>query len=192
MICKHYQTQKGCSFGDKCQFAHGMEDLRANNGIPNPHSMNQVAMNEQKKGPNPQNYKIVKCKYWEKDGTCRYGSLCTFAHGEKEIRTKSDNMNYNRTDGMEPNPMASPGSYPNMPGMNPYMMGMDPNMMFAFENMMGIYQQQDPNQNPMNNQFVNFIQMQQQQQQQQQIPGQNIGMNNQLNMIYQNKKEGSN
>lgn len=30
MLCKHFETNKGCSFGDKCQFAHGAAELRAN------------------------------------------------------------------------------------------------------------------------------------------------------------------
>ena len=38
------------------------------------------------------NYKIVKCKNWEKDGTCKYGMHCTFAHGDKDLRNKGDNL----------------------------------------------------------------------------------------------------
>ena len=38
------------------------------------------------------NYKIVKCKNFEKDGTCKYGQHCTFAHGDKDLRHKSENM----------------------------------------------------------------------------------------------------
>ena len=38
------------------------------------------------------NYKIAKCKNWEQDGTCKYGIHCTFAHGDNELRNKSDNM----------------------------------------------------------------------------------------------------
>ena len=38
------------------------------------------------------NYKIVKCKNWEKDKTCKYGAHCTFAHGDTELRNKSDNL----------------------------------------------------------------------------------------------------
>ena len=41
---------------------------------------------------NALNYKIVKCKNWEKDGTCKYGVHCTFAHGDAEIRNKNDNL----------------------------------------------------------------------------------------------------
>lgn len=79
MLCKHYSSQKGCSFGDKCQFAHGPQELRSPPGGMNQMMPNQMRQ-QQKRGPNPQNYKIVKCKYFERDGTCRYGTLCSFAH----------------------------------------------------------------------------------------------------------------
>ena len=38
------------------------------------------------------NYKIVKCKNWEKDGTCKYGVHCTFAHGDNDLRNKAENI----------------------------------------------------------------------------------------------------
>ena len=38
------------------------------------------------------NYKIVKCKNWEKDGTCKYGVHCTFAHGDNDLRNKTENI----------------------------------------------------------------------------------------------------
>ena len=38
------------------------------------------------------NYKIVKCKNWEKDRTCKYGVHCTFAHGDEDLRNKADNL----------------------------------------------------------------------------------------------------
>ena len=41
---------------------------------------------------NALNYKIVKCKNYEKDGTCKYGAHCTFAHGDAEVRNKNDNL----------------------------------------------------------------------------------------------------
>lgn len=96
----------------------------------------------EKKGPNLQNYKIVKCKYWEKDGTCRYGTLCTFAHGDTEMRTKTDNLllNQGQMGFYDPGMQMMPGMMPPMQGgqmdpnfamMNPYMMGFDPNLMMG-------------------------------------------------------------
>ena len=61
----------------------------------NQQPVEQVAI---KKLPNPQNYKIVKCKNFEttgiiqtKKGNCKYREYCTFAHGETELRTKNEN-----------------------------------------------------------------------------------------------------
>ena len=129
MLCKHFSSPKGCSFGDKCQFAHGVNDLRTSNGLPisNPQIPNNTP--QDKKSLNLQNYKIVKCKYWEKDHNCRYGSLCTFAHGDEELRTKSDNMLSNQPQlslGFMPMAMDNfqTNPYIMLPGMDPVMMAM--------------------------------------------------------------------
>ena len=95
-----------------------------------------------KKGPSPQNYKIVKCKYWEKEGTCRYGTLCTFAHGDTEVRSKTENimltnqqpMGFYDMNNQMPSDMNQMGGMNGMNGMNGMggmngMSGMnDPNM----------------------------------------------------------------
>ena len=107
-MCKHYNTPQGCSYGDKCQFAHGPEDLRG------PGQMGMGDQGQQKNQKNPLNYKIVKCKNFEKDGTCKYGSHCTFAHGDADLRSKADNYT-----NLQPNIM-------NM---------MDPNMMYNYQMM---------------------------------------------------------
>ncbi len=138
-----------------------------------------TAGGDSKKGPNLQNFKIVKCKYWEKDGTCRYGTLCTFAHGDTEIRTKTDNLLLNQgqagyydMQGMQMNPNMQGMQYdPNMmPMMNPYMMGFDPNMMMS-SGMMGVPQGFDPNAMSMNPN-ISGQQGQGQGQVQGQVPGQ--------------------
>lgn len=98
--------------------------------------------NYQKKTPNPSNFKIVKCKNFEKgkdreiylilEGACKYGTSCTFAHGDTELRTKSDNsMN-----------MPMNNFNPMMGMQNPYMMDpsmMDPTMMIAMQQAMMSY-----------------------------------------------------
>ena len=115
-MCKHYNTPQGCSYGDKCQFAHGAQELRLNTG---------GAMTQQNKNKtnNMLNYKIVKCKNWEKDKTCKYGAHCTFAHGDQELRNKNDNLCQMNT-GF---PMMVPMMY-DMSGM-PMMMPQNTDMM---------------------------------------------------------------
>jgi hypothetical protein len=76
--------------------------------------MQNIGLNN-KSQTNYLNYKIVKCKNWEKDRTCKYGAHCTFAHGDEDLRNKADNL-YQMNN--------------NFPMMVPMMMpGMDMNQM---------------------------------------------------------------
>ena len=118
-LCKHFNTPQGCSYGDKCQFAHGQQELKQ---IDNT-KINQNFTSQNNKQKNNLNYKIVKCKNWEKDKTCKYGAHCTFAHGDQELRNKADNM-YPINTGF---PMMVPMMY-DMSGM-PMMMPQNPDMM---------------------------------------------------------------
>ena len=89
-LCKKFSTPQGCPYGDKCQFAHGEQDLHS---YGQQNMMNMYNHNFNNKSQNSLlNYKIVKCKNWEKDKTCKYGALCTFAHGDNEMRNKADNL----------------------------------------------------------------------------------------------------
>ena len=87
-LCKKFSTTQGCPYGDKCQFAHGAQELRLYNG----QNASQNMLNINKSQNSLLNYKIVKCKNWDKDGTCKYGAHCTFAHGDDELRNKADNL----------------------------------------------------------------------------------------------------
>lgn len=86
-------------------------------------NMNSANTNGQKKPANPLNFKIVKCKNFDKEGNCRYGNSCTFAHGDTDLRSKSDN-----------NMMSDPNVVGNM------MNFLDPNFMAMMmqQNMMGM------------------------------------------------------
>ena len=86
---------------------------------------------------NALNYKIVKCKNWEKDGTCKYGAHCTFAHGDAEIRNKNDNL-YQMQPGMglmmqpfmfDMNAMMQMGQMNQLQGMDMGQLGINPMMM---------------------------------------------------------------
>ena len=151
-MCKHYNTPQGCSYGDKCQFAHGAQELRLCAG-----GMAAPQQSKNKMPNNYLNYKIVKCKNWEKDKTCKYGAHCTFAHGDEDLRNKADNM-YPMGAGF---PMMMPMLYdmsslpmvmPQNPDMNlnlaqMQMMGQNPLMM----NMMPINKNVEKNNNDNNN-----------------------------------------
>jgi len=86
---------------------------------------------------NALNYKIVKCKNWEKDGNCKYGIHCTFAHGDAEIRNKNDNL-YQMQPAMgvmmqpfmfDMNTMMQMGQMNQFQGMDMNQMGLNPIMM---------------------------------------------------------------
>lgn len=96
VLCKHFIQHGSCSYGDKCQFAHGHHELSSGSMLGGNINMNVIPQMEStskpnKIPPNPANFKIVKCKNWEATGNCKYGSVCTFAHGDNELRTKSEN-----------------------------------------------------------------------------------------------------
>jgi len=139
VLCKHFGQTGTCSYGDKCQFAHGFQELK-NSGVPNSgisgiQNIPDMSMNKQKTAPNPSNFKIVKCKNWETSGTCKYGSVCTFAHGDNELRTKTDNNLL-----MSEQAITLDSSNVNQMGTNPFLM-QDPNfiynMMLQQQMMMG-------------------------------------------------------
>lgn len=168
VLCKHFGQNGTCSYGDKCQFAHGFQELKNsnmsmnnndgghhmnlnhnnslnnnNNNLNNNQNNNQNNQNNQNKtktAPNPSNFKIVKCKNWESSGNCKYGSVCTFAHGDTELRTKSEN-----TQQLSENTvMMETGFVPNT--INPYLM-QDPNMFYNMmmqQQMMGMGNNMNP------------------------------------------------
>ena len=158
-MCKHYNTPQGCSYGDKCQFAHGPQELRSYN--PNILS-NEGPMDLSKGQKNIINYKIVKCKNWEKDGTCKYGAHCTFAHGDDDLRNRVDNLCQMQPNMqmMYPSMMVDPMMIQQMQMMNP----MDPNQIQLMSGqidtnqlMMGLNMNMNP-QMDMNN--INMMGMQ--------------------------------
>lgn len=59
-LCKHFMETKMCRYGRKCQFAHGMDELRGVVRHPK--------------------YKTTRCKTFLTTGKCTYGSRCRFIH----------------------------------------------------------------------------------------------------------------
>lgn len=89
----------------------------------------------QKKTANPSNFKIVKCKNFEREGICKYGGTCTFAHGDQELRSKMENSMIGQQGGQQPNML-----YPNY---------MDPNLLMMMQSQMGMGMGMNMNYPPM-------------------------------------------
>ena len=60
-LCKYYEIDGKCKYGDKCAYAHGKENLRS-------------------KVTNTTAYRTKKCTQFFENGYCPYGNRCQFAH----------------------------------------------------------------------------------------------------------------
>ncbi|CAI8005388.1 mRNA decay activator protein ZFP36L1 [Geodia barretti] len=65
-LCRPYQEYRVCKYGDKCQFAHGIHDLRVM--------------------PRHPKYKTELCRTYHSTGLCPYGPRCHFIHNLDEAR----------------------------------------------------------------------------------------------------------
>lgn len=69
-LCRSYQENGVCKYGDKCQFAHGMAEMR--NMVRHP------------------KYKTELCRTFHATGYCPYGPRCHFVHDTQEASLKRD------------------------------------------------------------------------------------------------------
>ncbi|CAM6104690.1 unnamed protein product [Calypogeia fissa] len=100
VLCRNYGTSEGCTWGNKCHFAHSEEELRAGQqnlkttgeksdgglGIKG-FQLGQLTGDAGDQGV--KNFKTKLCMHHEKMGTCPHGGKCKFAHGEGELRPLS-------------------------------------------------------------------------------------------------------
>ena len=73
-LCKYYEINGYCKYGDKCAYAHGKENLRS-------------------KVTNTTAYRTKKCTQFFEQGYCPYGSRCQFAH---QLKSNIINNPYDR------------------------------------------------------------------------------------------------
>jgi len=66
-MCRPYQEHGTCRYGEKCQFAHGGNEVRGVNRHPK--------------------YKTECCRTYHRDGYCPYGPRCHFIHSLDELRS---------------------------------------------------------------------------------------------------------
>lgn len=65
-MCHRFEDTNQCKYGSKCQFAHGINELRGLNRHPR--------------------YKTEFCRTFHTSGFCTYGQRCNFIHNEDERR----------------------------------------------------------------------------------------------------------
>ena len=75
-LCHSFEETGNCKYGNKCQFAHGKEELRVVSKHPR--------------------YKSEICKTFHTTGTCPYGKRCRFIHMDNlpNIWSPSSPLNY--------------------------------------------------------------------------------------------------
>ena len=73
-LCKYYECNGYCKYGDKCAYAHGKENLRS-------------------KVTNTTAYRTKKCTQFFEQGYCPYGNGCQFAH---QLKTNIINNPYDK------------------------------------------------------------------------------------------------
>ena len=73
-LCKFYEINGQCKYGDNCAYAHGKENLRS-------------------KVTNTTAYRTKKCSQFFETGYCPYGSRCQFAH---QLKTNIINNPYDK------------------------------------------------------------------------------------------------
>jgi len=61
-LCRSYHENNFCKYGEKCQFAHGYNEIRSLNRHPK--------------------YKTILCRTYHCTGYCPYGPRCHFLHDE--------------------------------------------------------------------------------------------------------------
>ncbi|KAI9485817.1 MAG: hypothetical protein EXX96DRAFT_613668 [Benjaminiella poitrasii] len=100
-LCERFETEGSCPYGAKCNFAHGIDELRGkvvHNEHPQQQQQQQQHQYHQQQQNNVQKedrnivenqlFKTKLCEKYMRDKFCQYGPKCHFAHGEEELKTR--------------------------------------------------------------------------------------------------------
>jgi hypothetical protein len=89
-LCRHFQDEGLCPFGQKCIFAHGESDKQDQFFFKPPVDSSVVDSCPATQNPKtrPEAYKTTLCRNWQDTQSCAFGDKCAFAHGSHELRVK--------------------------------------------------------------------------------------------------------
>jgi hypothetical protein len=80
-LCERFEMDGNCPYGNKCTFAHGLQELRDRET----HFEANVKVEVPKEAPL---FKTKLCQKFEATGFCPYGAKCNFAHSQAELSSK--------------------------------------------------------------------------------------------------------
>ncbi|KAK7883257.1 hypothetical protein WMY93_029431 [Mugilogobius chulae] len=94
-LCRSFTENGLCKYGSKCQFAHGMDELRDLNRHPK--------------------YKTEPCRTFHTIGFCPYGIRCHFVHNNEEERKSISRSSSSSSSSSTGVPAQAPSTRPNRP-----------------------------------------------------------------------------
>lgn len=131
-LCRPFEENGTCKYGDKCQFAHGSKELRSMARHPK--------------------YKTELCRTFHSTGLCPYGPRCHFIHNSEQSKKS---LLTNLTSNVPPTPaltrpkaLTSLGSAGDISPVSSH--GGTPTGMKSFDD---LYQQTNPLSPPLNNPY---------------------------------------
>eukprot|EP00347_Sterkiella_histriomuscorum_P005780 403355299 len=85
-LCKNWENQGSCIFGDQCSFAHGLQQLHTKIDLPS-------------------KYKTRLCKKYQEELYCPYGVRCQFIHSERKTSDVSNESEFMKKQIFQPTPL---------------------------------------------------------------------------------------
>lgn len=97
-LWRHFQAKGFCNLQEKCNFAHGYEELKKSSGASYPsggasyygqynYTQKPAYQPKQQFGDSSNSiyYKTQLCRNFKETGQCQYGDHCKFAHGAGDL-----------------------------------------------------------------------------------------------------------
>ena len=114
-LCRPFEENGACKYGDKCQFAHGMHELRNLSRHPK--------------------YKTELCRTFHTIGFCPYGPRCHFIHNAEERRGPPPLSAYNKAERPRLQHSFSFAGFPSAGGLQDRTASLTPPALFSTEDL---------------------------------------------------------